>query len=269
MNDKIKRIILPVLLLMLSISVMTGCSGSKASEEAELSDTDISMISGLEELSRQMVTSLDGLDDDETDEFIAQAEDLGETALVNGYTTWKSTKDDLGSLLEIKDIETEKTGDRSYRAVVSAAYEKRDCEITVGISREAQAGQMVVNLDELSFSPEYSVGELMGQAFTNMVVGMGTVFIVLIFIAVIIGLFRYLPNPEAKKAAEKKEDEAIALSSSVEEPIACDSLSEDELTAAIAAAIAAYEAENGKTKAGNGLIVRSIKRVPNVIKKRS
>ena len=43
---------------------------------------------------------------------------------------------------------------------------------------------------------------------------------------------------------------------------------DDEICAVIAAAIAAYEAETGTKRPSGGLIVRSIKRVPNVIKRK-
>ena len=266
MKDKFKKLLFISLAFALSAFIVTGCSASGASDEAELSETDTLMLTGLDELSRGLVTSLDTIDDEELDEFLVQAEDMGEQALVNGYTTWKSTRDDLGKLKSINTVETEKTGSKAYRAVVDATYEKRDCEITVGISRSAEAGQTIVAIDELSFSPVYSVGELMAQAFTNMVVGMGTVFAVLIFIALIIGLFRYLPNPEAK-AAEKAKESAVQEAAETALELSASSR-DDEICAVIAAAIAAYEAETGTKRPSGGLIVRSIKRVPNVIKRK-
>ena len=86
---------------------------------------------------------------------------------------------------------------------------------------------------------------------------MGTVFAVLIFIAFIISLFKYIPAIQAAFSKKsKKEDanvsETPALASVVESVDVTDDL---ELVAVIAAAIAAYE---GTTT--DDFVVRSIKR---------
>ena len=120
--------------------------------------------------------------------------------------------------------------------------------------------------EEMVVSAVYSKKELVGQAGMNTLIGMGTVFVVLIFISFIISLFKYLPalfakkpkiEPE-KKAEVAKAPVAVAPVASSSENLANDS----QLVAVITAAIYAYEAQ-----AGNGavskdkLVVRSIKRV--------
>ena len=52
---------------------------------------------------------------------------------------------------------------------------------------------------EMVVSAVYSKAELMKQAGMNTLLGMGTVFVVLIFISFIISLFKFLPALFAKK----------------------------------------------------------------------
>lgn len=52
-------------------------------------------------------------------------------------------------------------------------------------------------------SADVSLGEAMQEGLMNMVVGLGTVFIVLIFLTFVISLFRYVNKLERPKAQEK------------------------------------------------------------------
>ena len=60
----------------------------------------------------------------------------------------------------------------------------------------------------------------MEKAGLNTLLGMGTVFVVLIFISFLISLFKYIPaiqNAFGKKKDEKKEETKAAVSETVEE----------------------------------------------------
>ena len=97
--------------------------------------------------------------------------------------------------------------------------------------------------------------------------GMGTVFIVLIFISFVISLFKFLsekdnkkakPAPEAAPASAPAPAAPVAATPSVS---ADSTMSDDELIAVISAAIAAYEDDMaGSNVPADGLIVRSIKK---------
>ena len=109
-----------------------------------------------------------------------------------------------------------------------------------------------LNLDE-------TMGQLMTRAALNTLMGMGTVFAVLILICLIISAFGLIPKIQAS-FSKKKEEPVVAPSSSAtpaaaktEEP---EDLTDDlELVAVIAAAIAAYEGTSA-----DGFQVRSIRR---------
>lgn len=94
-------------------------------------------------------------------------------------------------------------------------------------------------------------GSNMGKAGLNTLLGMGTVFVMLIVISFIISAFKLISNVGNKP--KKEEVKAVETPAVVEE----EELSDDtELVAVIMAAIKAYEG-NGST---DGFVVRSIKK---------
>ncbi|MBQ9935839.1 MAG: OadG family protein [Lachnospiraceae bacterium] len=120
--------------------------------------------------------------------------------------------------------------------------------------------------EEMVVSAVYSNKELVGQAGMNTLIGMGTVFIVLIFISFIISLFKYLPALFAKKPkveVEKKAETPKAVATPVAVADNNENLADDsQLVAVITAAIYAYEAQSGNGAVSKDkLVVRSIKRV--------
>ena len=94
-------------------------------------------------------------------------------------------------------------------------------------------------------------------AFANTLMGMGTVFVMLIFISLLISLFGYIPKLEEKIKNIGKKPEPVKT----EEPQPqADSLQEDEqLVAVITAAIMASYGSNAVS--ADKLVVRSIHRV--------
>ena len=57
--------------------------------------------------------------------------------------------------------------------------------------------------DLANASADVSLGEAMQEGLMNMIVGLGTVFIVLIFLTFVISLFKYVNKLERAKAPEK------------------------------------------------------------------
>ena len=93
-----------------------------------------------------------------------------------------------------------------------------------------------------------------GKALMNTLIGMGTVFLVLIFISFIISLFKYINQADTKKPVEAAPivpAPVIEEAEEVEEELVDDT----ELVAVITAAIAAYAGTSSE-----GFQVRSIKR---------
>lgn len=108
-----------------------------------------------------------------------------------------------------------------------------------------------LNMDETK-------GQLMTKAALNTLLGMGTVFVVLILISIIISAFGLIPKLQASLAPKKNATIPVPAAAPAPAPAVVEEeeLSDDmELVAVIAAAIAAYEGTGVE-----GFQVRSIKR---------
>jgi sodium pump decarboxylase gamma subunit len=135
-----------------------------------------------------------------------------------------------------------------------AKFQNRDAELEFVFDKN-------LYLESLTVGAHYSMGEILEKAGMNTLIGMGTVFVVLIFISFIISLFKYISVYENRKKEQKEDtasvgvDNAIAQIVSNEEENVEDDL---ELIAVITAAIAASEGTST-----DGLVVRSIRKVNN------
>ena len=191
-----------------------------------------------------------GLADADIENYLNSGDDFTTSAM----QSWQSSKDELGSKKD-KNGETSVTlKDDQYTVTVPVKFEKADANFVYVFD---STGTPV----SLSVDVQYGTGKTLQRAGLNTLMGIGTVFVMLILLSLLISLFRFIPNPEAKKAAEAKaakevkEAEAAAAAPAVQ--AAEENLADDgELVAVIAAAIAAAE---GTTT--DGFVVRSIRKV--------
>ena len=170
--------------------------------------------------------------------------------LYNGLLNFKSAMDDIGN----------------YQGTDGGTVEGQDEEVIVRVnilgSEHSAVAEIVFNNDasdwiSISTNVTYSTGEKMSKAGLNTLLGMGTVFVVLILISLIISLFGYIPKllDSNKKAPEKAQTEV--KDNVVAQIVENEELNDDlELVAVISAAIAAYEG-SGST---DGFVVRSIRK---------
>ena len=126
---------------------------------------------------------------------------------------------------------------------------------------------------EMVVSPVYSKSEMMKQAGTNTLTGMGVVFCVLIFISFVISLLKFLPALLAKKPKvpeEKKNvpaDDLPKKTVNIKQaaPPTRNPMDDAELVAVITAAVYAAAGAGGMSAPGavskDKLVVRSIRRV--------
>ncbi len=152
--------------------------------------------------------------------------------------------DEVGALEEIKSVTSENT-EENYTAVVLAECEKEDVEFTYTYDKTTGAATSI------AVNVQYSLATNMERAGLNTLMGMGIVFLVLIFLSFLISLFKFVNRPEKKTEAPAPAPAA--------EPVAAveEDLTDDlELVAVITAAIAASEETSG-----DGFVVRSIKKV--------
>lgn len=115
----------------------------------------------------------------------------------------------------------------------------------------------------MAATEEASLGEKMVRGLLNTVMGICIVFLVLLLIAWIISLFKYINKFAASR--EAKNAPAPAPAPAVVEPEPEEDsagLSDDlELVAVITAAIHAYEQAQGNDIPADALVVRSIRKV--------
>ncbi|MFI3200241.1 MAG: OadG family protein [Eubacteriales bacterium] len=116
-----------------------------------------------------------------------------------------------------------------------------------------------VEITSVTTNVQYTFGEQMGTAAMNTLLGLGSVFSVLVIIMCLISLFKYIGIYEANAKKANAESTAIA-SSPVQAPAVVEEVEDEvnncELVAVIAAAIAASE---GATST-DGFVVRSIRK---------
>ena len=136
---------------------------------------------------------------------------------------------------------------------IDAQFANRDAEVELVYDSK-------LNPESIGFSPYYSMGEKMTDALMNTIVGLGTVFLVLIFLSFIIYLLRFVPgfvdSFGKKKVAEAAPAPAPVPAAPAAVPEPEEELADDqELVAVIAAAVAAYEGTSA-----DGFVVRSIRK---------
>lgn len=180
-------------------------------------------------------------------------------AVLNGLLNFKSAMEDIGSYLGTDGGEVEYAEDSSdyiVRINVKGSDHNAVVEISVAVETDFAGREVSAQYANITTNVDYSFGEIMEKAALNTLLGMGTVFIVLILISLIISLFALIPKLTAKKKASGKAQE-VKTDNVVAQIIEKEELSDDlELVAVISAAIAAYEG-SGST---DGFVVRSIRK---------
>ena len=182
-----------------------------------------------------------------------QAEQLDNDPVFSAaMQSFESSLPDIGEVLGYEDEYALMTADDEITVNVGIDGSDHDADVVI------VAGLTDYNVETKSITTNvrYSFGELMKQAALNTLLGMGTTFVILIVLALIISLFQYIPKIQAmfEKKAETPAaaPAAAAVQSAAEAPVADDT----ELIAVIAAAIAASD---GMTST-DGFVVRSVRK---------
>ncbi|MBQ7360393.1 MAG: OadG family protein [Lachnospiraceae bacterium] len=192
-----------------------------------------------------------------TDLGIAQVNVDG-AAFLSGITSFNSALETIGELQEIGEP-TVKITDEDITVTVPVVGSLKTAKAEFIYSND-----IFLTLEAAALNPEATMGDKMVQAALNTLIGMGTVFVVLILISAIISAFSLISKLEGSLKGEKKEKPAeknvneVAMDNTIAQIIEKEELSDDlELVAVIAAAIAASE---GHTST-DGFVVRSIRKV--------
>ena len=111
----------------------------------------------------------------------------------------------------------------------------------------------------LAVDIQYSFATTMKNAALNTVMGLGTVFVILCLLILLISLFQFIPGSGAQQQKAKKaaaEAAQAATPAPVESATVAAAEDNNELIAVIAAAIAAAEGTST-----DGFVVRSIRKI--------
>ena len=177
----------------------------------------------------------------------------GDPVIYAGLLSWQSALEDIGEFLDTNGGTVEAKGDE---VIVNVNVLGSDHNAKV----EFIFDSTIASCFGITTNVEYSFGELMEKAGLNTVIGMGTVFVVLIFISLIISCFGVFGKVNTKK--DKDTESKTAASAVAADPVVTQIAQKEELAgdaelvAVIAAAIAAYEG-SGST---DGFVVRSIRK---------
>ena len=179
--------------------------------------------------------------------------DFTADAYLSLLKSYDANFDEFGDFVGLKEYEggtTDKDGNVTYTAV----YEFTDHNMRLALEFDKDNIITTVTMD-----PIYSKGEIAEKAALNTLIGMGSVFAVLILLAFIISLFKYVSVFENRGKAKKDVAEKAATPAPAPVAPAAPAPADDlQLIAVITAAIAAAEGTST-----DGFVVRSIKRRSN------
>lgn len=232
-------------LCLFVIAMLTlGACGKKSDSDTQIPDQ---LNEQLKQQGEGLLTQLYQMDEKQLAQVIDSAQKSDQSAFIEGLKSFEASKETVGALKEIDDTKVT-LSDGNYVVKIKYTGDKRKSEMTLGFDSKTN------NVSVFSITPKYSVVENMEKAALNTVLGMGTVFVILIFISFLISLFKHINTFENKlKSKAIKEPVKEVVDVKTESENLCDDL---ELVAVITAAIAEFSGNDASS-----LIVRSIKRV--------
>ena len=179
----------------------------------------------------------------------------------------RDNREELGAYHQINEVTSEySSSDEQWNCTVKASFDNYDAEIVLTLDGTTTSPtNFVINVD-------YPLGVKMAQAGQNTLIGILVVFVMLLFLAAVISLFKFV-NPDYRKEKKKARlgaeapKDAPAPKAAAPAPKAAPAAApapaaasnDAEVIAVIAAAIAAAEADS--TLRGDSYVVTSIKRV--------
>ncbi len=167
---------------------------------------------------------------------------------------WMNVKDELGIFTGVKEQTVEEEGNIVTVRTV-AEYDSVPDNTVVNVNYIYDFKKTTSSIE---WDVKYPMSKLISEAGLNTLLGLGTVFIVLVFLSIVIGNIHWIPDliEKRKKGKEQVIAPAPVVTEKAAEPKETEELVDDtELVAVIAAAIAAYD-----EVPADGFVVRSIRK---------
>ena len=262
--------LLVVLCMLTCIFATTACGNEKEVVEPDfvkiMDDAEVEAAGGIETLMQDMALyyynfMLTSVEEGSVETYAFNyEEEMG--WLPAAATSYESALKDMGSVEALEFM----SADEYYAYLETIEVSIAEDEVIANIPLEGKdknaSVEVIINekgiVTSMTTNVEYTFGELMTNAGLNTLLGMGTVFAVLILISFIISAFSLISKVESalKNKASKKEIKEEAVNNTIAQIEEREELSDDlELVAVIAAAIASYEGTST-----DGFVVRSIRK---------
>ena len=253
-----KKISLLGLVLILVLGMFTGCGKSETTEydQAALEQYADFILQNFSAMSPEQMESFQDMSELELDlTLINVGVPISGENFLTMMDAWNAALEECGTFIDRGDYTMEVTNDGP---VLNAEVNFSDRDAAVEFAFDDKG-----SMESLTVSAEYTTGEILQKAGLNTVLGMGTTFVVLIFLSFIIWLLKYIPVLE-KKFRKSPGTAAVPAAAPApvqtapiagETPEGPDAADDTELAAVIAAAVAAAEGTSP-----DGFVVRSIKR---------
>ena len=175
--------------------------------------------------------------------------DVEDAIAAASLKSWIAAQEEMGDYVGVLETSADISADE---AVISIVVDGTSHDATVEIVVDKD-----LNLTSVTTTVIKTFGEMMINAALNTLIGMGTVFVVLILISLLISLFGIIPKIQAAMSKKKENVQEKAVDNAVAQIIENEEQSDNlELVAVIAAAIAASEG----AASTDGYVVRSIRR---------
>ena len=238
-----KKKISLLLCLIFTVLTMTACGGDPTTEDyygTTYSDLENLAVTNVEQLSAYSTEELAMVLSSVTDELTAK--------LVEG---WMVTTAELGQYQGLDELVVAKAN-KTVTVDQYVNYPGRQVVVSFVLNYDYELEQLIIT--DVGVDLVYTLGEKMEKAALNTLMGMGTVFGVLILISLVIYCFRFIGD--LQNIGKKKQTAEAVATNNVPEVAEVTPLTDDlELVAVITAAIAASEGTST-----DSFVVRSIHR---------
>lgn len=187
--------------------------------------------------------------------------DVEGNAILTGMVSFNNTYDELGDIKTSEGFQgTYKVSGDEIIVSVPVTGTKTDSNgnVRTATAELIFSNDIFLTLKSCALNLDQSMGELMTKAAMDTLMGMMTVFAVLILISIIIWAMGGIPKLQAKLAKKPESKKEESIDNTIAQIVEKEESTEDdtELVAVIAAAIAAYEG----SQSTDGFVVRSIRK---------
>ena len=191
MKQRIKQFLLTAV-LCLTLAVLIPFSA--------FAKIDQKVLDSAEQGAKKNISAIMSFDEAMLQNYIDQFEANGETKMADGLKSWQTIREDVGDVTAVDDAVAKEVDDDNILVTVKARCGDR--EVVAHLGYQVSSG----DITELNFSKVETLAEKFESAGLNLIIGMGTVFAVLIFIAFLISRFKYIHDWVSRKEAIEKEE---------------------------------------------------------------